>query len=73
MDDFLRQLADILDVDSVNEQDELGKFSAWDSLAVLSIIAMASEQFHTQFSAQQIRSAQTAGDLFVLVRGNPAI
>ena len=43
MENFLNQMAELLEVDSVNPQDEFISFDAWDSLTSLSIIAMADD------------------------------
>jgi acyl carrier protein len=67
MDEFLKEMADILDEESVNEGDRLDGFEAWDSLAVLSVIAMADSRYRAVFSAQQIRTAGTLGDLYRLL------
>lgn len=67
MEEFLKEMADILDEESVNENDRLDSFEAWDSLATLSVIAMADSRYHAVFSAQQIRSVGTLGDLYQLL------
>jgi acyl carrier protein len=67
MEDFLKEMADILDEESVNESDRLDGFDAWDSLAVLSVIAMADSRYRAAFSAQQVRAAGTVGDLYRLL------
>lgn len=67
MEDFLKEMADILDEESVNESDRLDGFDAWDSLAILSVIAMADSRYRAAFSAQQVRAAGTLGDLYRLL------
>lgn len=67
MDDFLKEMADILDEDVVKETDRLEDFSAWDSLAILSVISMADDKYGGVFSAQQIKSATTIRALFDLI------
>lgn len=67
MEDFLKEMADILDEESVSEGDRLDGFEAWDSLAILSVIAMAESQYRAVFSAQDIRGASTVGDLHRLL------
>lgn len=64
MEDFLKELADILDEETVSANDRLDGFEAWDSLAILSVIAMAESRFRAEFSSREIRSAGTAGDLY---------
>jgi len=67
MDTFLKEMADILDEESVQESDRLDGFGAWDSLAVLSVLAMADSRFHATFSAREIRGVATVGDLYRLL------
>ena len=44
MNEFLKKLAEILELESVEETDDLKSFPQWDSLSVLSVIAMLDEQ-----------------------------
>jgi len=67
MDEFLKEMADILDEESVNESDRLEDFAAWDSLAILSVISMADSRYNAIFSAQDIKGAATLRDLHELL------
>ncbi len=69
MDDFLKEMADILDEEVVNEDDVLENFPSWDSLAVLSVISMADDKFGVVIPAQAIRSVTTIRALFELISG----
>lgn len=72
MDEFLKDMADILDEEAVQEDDRLDGFDAWDSLAVLSVVAMADARYRATFSAREIRGAATVGDLYrLLTAGTP--
>lgn len=72
MEEFLKEMADILDEETVQENDRLDGFDAWDSLAVLSVVAMADARYRATFSARDIRSAATVGDLYrLLTAGTP--
>ena len=42
---FMDEIANILDVDAVEESANLREFQSWDSLAVLSIVALADSKF----------------------------
>ena len=64
---FLVDLAEILEEESVNEGDVLAEFDAWDSLSILSIIAYASEHFHKQLKNNEIRDLETVADLIALI------
>ena len=59
MEQFLEQMAEIFEVESVNPSDELEKFEVWDSLTQLSIIALASENYDVTISALELKNAKT--------------
>lgn len=63
---ILADLAEILEEDEVKESDVLKEFDAWDSLAILSIISYASDNFHKQLSNDDIRGVNTIGELIAL-------
>lgn len=64
---FYDQLAKILDIEAVKADDVLKDFEAWDSLAVLSVLAMADSTYGASIKADEIRSVITALDLANLV------
>jgi len=66
-EDFYRALTEILDVDAVKAEDILRDFSEWDSLTVLSVLAMADSNYGVTITPEDIRSVVTAGDLATLV------
>ena len=45
MEKIYDELAELLEVDLVKDDDVLDEFECWDSLTVLSIIALASESY----------------------------
>ena len=53
MDDFESSMAEILEVDHVELTDELESFDTWDSLTILSIIALCEEKYKVALSAKQ--------------------
>jgi acyl carrier protein len=67
MDKFLEQLAEILEVDSVDEKDVLSDFDAWDSLACLSIIALVGEMYGVIISAMELKNTKTIKDIKYLI------
>jgi acyl carrier protein len=67
MDDFLEQLAEILEVDNVNLGDVLVDFDAWDSLSQLSIISFADENYGVQLTALELLQSGTVGGLVKLI------
>ncbi len=64
---FYDQLAKILDIEEVKPENVLKDFEAWDSLAVLSVLAMADSKYGAAIKAEEIRSVVTAADLADLV------
>lgn len=64
MDEFLSEMAEILEEDSVSPDAELKSFESWDSLAVLSVAALADAQFGVNISAQEINEAETVEQLY---------
>ena len=67
MSDFLADLAEALDVDAVGEPDVLEHFEEWDSLGVLSVIAMIGAKYGVTLDAPDLVDVRTAGDLARLV------
>jgi len=63
MTDINEKLAEILEVDTVNDSDVFTQFDEWDSLTSLSIIAMVDANYNTNISAEQLLSFTTVGDL----------
>ena len=68
MENFLNQMAELLEVESVNPQDEITSFDAWDSLTRLSIIALADDEYSVTISAQDILNSNTIEGLFQLIQ-----
>lgn len=67
MDEFLAEMAEILEEDAVNPSDELTSFESWDSLAGLSVAALADSSFGVNLTAQEMNSAETIEDLYNLI------
>ena len=68
MNEFLKKIASILEVDDVKETDDLKAFPQWDSLSVLSVIAMLDASYGVNLRAADFGSVKTAGDLWKLVQ-----
>lgn len=66
--DFLREMEDILDVESgsLTEEQVLEDCEAWDSLAMLAFTALASEKFGREISGNLVRRVRTVADLYRL-------
>jgi len=69
---FLQSLADILEVDEVKPTDLLADFEEWDSLSVLSIMAMVDADHHVTLSAGEIKGIGTAENLWKHIEGKRA-
>lgn len=67
MEKFLEQIAELLEEDSVNLSDDLTSFSAWDSLTILSIIALADGNYHVTINAKEIKESKTIEGLKTLI------
>jgi acyl carrier protein len=65
--EFYQRLAEILDVEAVKPEAVLKDFDAWDSLAILSVLAMADAKYGVSVKAEEIRSVVTAEDLARLI------
>lgn len=72
MEFFLEQIAELLEVDVVNKADELKSFEAWDSLTILSIIAMANENYGVVLNAAEINEVNTIAGLWSLIESKKA-
>jgi acyl carrier protein len=73
MKNFEKQLAEILEVEAVRDTDELNAFDSWDSLTILSIIALVDENYGVPMTAEQIEETVTIGGLVNYVQGKRRI
>jgi acyl carrier protein len=67
MENFLKQMIELLEVDSVSPQDEITSFDAWDSLTSLSIIALVDDEYSITITAKDILDAKTIEGLYQLI------
>ena len=68
MENYDSLITEILEVDSVSMDDELESFDAWDSLTVLSVIAICSSEYNVTLSAEEVENSETIGGLKELVQ-----
>jgi acyl carrier protein len=73
MNDFLAKIAGILEVDSVKETDDLKAFAQWDSLSVLSVIAMLDASYGVNLHASDFKSIKSVGDLWRLLESRKGL
>lgn len=68
MENFESSIAEILEVDSIDLNDELESFDNWDSLTILSIIAFCDSEYNVTLSAEEINNSETVNGLKELIK-----
>ena len=68
MENFESSISEILEVDTIDLNDELESFDAWDSLAVLSIIAFCDGEYNVELSGEEIENTNTINGLKELIK-----
>jgi acyl carrier protein len=71
-DEFLSEMAEILEETRVAPEDLLEGFASWDSLAVLSVVAMADAKFGINLSSKEVNGASTIQSLYDLISNKKA-
>lgn len=67
MKNFISEISEILEEETVDFSDELDSFEAWDSLTILSIIAYCDSEYSVPLSAEEIEASQTIKGLKILI------
>ena len=67
MNNFYEKMAEILEVDDVKPSDEVAAFDNWDSLGVLSILALADSEYGVTVSGEEIAKMKVVGELEKLI------
>jgi acyl carrier protein len=69
MEQFKEHLIEILDIEleDLDMELEFSDMEEWDSLAQLSFIAMAQDEYNVNVSSEQLKNAKTFADLHKLV------
>lgn len=69
MEQFLEKMADILDCEQeVTMETVLADLEEWDSLSLVSFMAMANTAYGKKVSPADVRMAKTIADLYDLVK-----
>jgi acyl carrier protein len=71
MKDFIEKFAEIfddVDASSLCEDTRFREMEDWDSIAGLSVIGMVDEEYDVTLNADDMRSCQTIGDLYVKIQ-----
>ncbi len=63
MNELCSKLAEILDVEEVEETDVLIDFLEWDSLSALSVIAMLDADYGVNVTAMELQNVKTVAEL----------
>jgi len=64
---FLEEMAEILEVDNVKPQDNFTEFEAWDSLANLSVIALADSHYGVTISSLELKGVKDIAGIKQLI------
>lgn len=59
MENFIESISEILEEETVELSDELESFEAWDSLTILSIIAICDSEYGVALSGDEIEGSGT--------------
>ncbi len=65
---FLENLEETFNRESVKMEDEFRLYPEWDSLALLSLMAMINEEYDITISRANFEECQTLGDLLNLIK-----
>ncbi len=68
MENFESAISEILEVDSVEMNDDLESFDEWDSLTILSIIALCDSEYKVELTKDEIENSNTIRGLMELVK-----
>lgn len=63
MQDFLDQVAEVLEVPSVSAADDFRAVPYWSSLTGFALMVMISQRYGRQISADDLRAARNVSDL----------
>jgi acyl carrier protein len=61
--EILDKLAEILELDNIKVEDELDDFDLWDSLTILSIIAMLDEDYSVNIDGDKLAEFKTVQEI----------
>lgn len=68
--DFIEKFAEALDdmdASQLSSETKFRELAEWSSLAALSVIAMADEEYEVELSGTDLKNAETIGDLFEII------
>lgn len=62
MEELIEKLKDILEVDELDLQCKFSDYETWDSLSILSVLALIDSSYHKQMTAAEVKEFATIGD-----------
>ena len=65
--EFFAEVLEVNDTDSLTFATKIVDIEEWDSLVLLSFMALASQRFSVQLDWSKIKDATTVGELFNLI------
>jgi acyl carrier protein len=68
MEKLYEKLSIILEVDDLTSDSELSEFENWDSLGILSVLAMIDSTYGVTITSAEIASLKTVGDLVAILK-----
>ncbi|STQ85560.1 acyl carrier protein [Helicobacter muridarum] len=68
MQKIIAKLEELLDVESINENDLLENFEDWDSLSIISFIAFLDKEYSVNLYTNELQQAKTIKDLLQLIK-----
>jgi acyl carrier protein len=65
---FLKHFAEAIERSSeVNIEDDFKSYEEWDSLAILSLLAVVDEEYGVNFSSSQLEKMKTVEDIYEFI------
>ena len=68
MEEINIEMADILEVEFVSDDDELKDFVGWDSLAILSLLAFIDDNYDVQLGDEDFETIRSLSDVKKLIQ-----
>ena len=65
--EFMDELKEIFEVDTLSESQKLSELKEFDSLAIMSIAALVRTHFNVSISGRAVKDAGTVGDLMDMI------
>lgn len=69
MDELLKKIADLLEVDTVDASKKFKDYEEWDSFTRLSVLAMLDNQYHIQMSYKELEEFESISAFCTKVLG----